>query len=119
MPAKGKRDRLGKTLWLQGRAPLKKNKLEEAPADSPHAPNSLAAAGEHQAEEEDVEPAVMKKPVATADNDFQKSLDDFKEYVAKHTLEQNPDLSIFKQFFTETNISQLWVELQRSRDKAT
>ena len=61
----------------------------------------------------------MKKPAAKADNDFQKSPDDVKAYVAKHKLEQTPDLSSFKQFFTNTNISQLWVELQRHRDKAT
>ena len=50
MPAKGKRnvaslDRYGKTLWLQGRDSLTRNKLEEAQAEtSPHAPSSLAAA---------------------------------------------------------------------------
>ena len=43
--------------------------------------------GHEEQAEEDVEPAVMKKPAATADNDFQKSLDDFKEYVTKHKLE--------------------------------
>ena len=69
---------------------------EEEESDEAQEEEDEGGEGEHPAEEEDVEPAVMTKPAATAANDFQKSLDDFKGYVTKHKLEPKPDFSIFK-----------------------
>ena len=64
---------------------------------------------------------MKKRPAAAVVGSFNslaEAVEAFKAYVKEHKLEKKPDLGIVKRFFTKGNISQLWVELKRSRDKA-
>ena len=97
MPAKGKRnvvllDRPGKTLWLQGRGSLKRNKLEDAQADtSPHAPSSLAAAvrAYRQSAGESIAVVSSQEKEQNAEGHLEQHNEQHHEGAEGHLVQQN------------------------------